>query len=490
MKINIYAMLLFILSTIVILVASQANAGIDEGLILHWSFDDCTMTDLTENGYDGTIHGDITCISGIKNSAITFSAESEAYATLAKTLDPNETKAFSFWINSIGFHDKDDYSVIISKYNWYGDRSFWLDSADNDNQISRISVVFYHNGASYDGDYLNSYYPETPDDETVEVIINEPLEFGIWNHVVVNVLDTEIQMWINGKMVTRKERVYDSYYNSSEPTQVANEFLIGPDFNYKYYLNGSLDEFRVYNRALSESEIEELYNEGEGEDCFTQADIEGFVTRFYQECLDREPDTDGLNSWIDALNSGNMSGSDLAWSFIYSDEFQNKNTPDDDYLEVLYQAFFNRESDQDGYNNWLSLLAEGTDRSTVLEGFISSQEFITLCEKYGITAVTVVPQFETCAYAGSYSGTFSGDDHGTWSATVSDNCEISGSGYSYQDGFFITLGNVTDSGSITMVAGDATTGATFSGNFDSFSGGSGTWFNSYYQMNGTFSGNK
>jgi len=228
---------------------------------------------------------------------------------------------------------------------------------------------------------------------------------------------------------------------------------------------------------------------------FTSSDseditVEGFVTRFYQECLDREPDTDGLNSWIDALNSGNMSGSDLAWSFIYSDEFQNKNTPDDDYLEVLYQAFFNRESDQDGYNNWLSLLAEGTDRSTVLEGFISSQEFITLCEKYGITAVTVVPQFETCAYAGSYSGTFSGDDHGTWSATVSDNCEISGSGYSYQDGFFITLGNVTDSGSITMVAGDATTGATFSGNFDSFSGGSGTWFNSYYQMNGTFSGNK
>ena len=255
--------LLSVLAILGFLFAFNANAGIDEGLILHWSFDDCTMTDLTENGYDGTIHGDVTCTSGIKNSAITFSAESEAYATLTKTLDPNETKAFSFWINSIGFHDKDDYSIIISKYNWNGKRSFWLDAADNDNQISRISVVFYHNGTSYDGDCLNSYYPETPDDETVEVIINEPLEFGTWNHVVVNVLDTEIQMWINGKMVTRKERVYDSYYNSSEPTQVANEFLIGPDFNYKYYLNGSLDEFRVYNRVLLESEIQELYLEGE-----------------------------------------------------------------------------------------------------------------------------------------------------------------------------------------------------------------------------------
>ena len=112
--------------------------------------------------------------------------------------------------------------------------------------------------------------------------------------------------------------------------------------------------------------------------------VEGFVTRFYQQCLDRDPDTDGLNHWVESLNAGEVSGSDLAWSFIFSKEFQNSSTTDEEYLDVLYRAFFDREPDDGGLGYWLSLMDQGMDRCSVLEGFTTAQEFVTLCESYGI----------------------------------------------------------------------------------------------------------
>lgn len=116
-------------------------------------------------------------------------------------------------------------------------------------------------------------------------------------------------------------------------------------------------------------------------------DVQAFVIRFYQLCLGRNPDIDGLNNWATSLNSGEITGETLAESFIFSQEFQNQNTSDDEFLTILYQAFFNREPDTGGYDLWMNQLSSGTSRSDVLEGFTSSQEFIALCQQYGITAV-------------------------------------------------------------------------------------------------------
>ena len=59
-----------------------------------------------------------------------------------------------------------------------------------------------------------------------------------------------------------------------------------------------------------------------------------------------------------------------------------------DFLDVLYQAFFGREPDQEGKYNWLEKLNNNFSRQFVLAGFIFSQEFANFCEAYGVTAVT------------------------------------------------------------------------------------------------------
>ena len=59
----------------------------------------------------------------------------------------------------------------------------------------------------------------------------------------------------------------------------------------------------------------------EAEAASTEAnDLAGFVTRLYQICLDRTPDANGLQSWIDVLQSHRDSGAGVAFGFVFSYE--------------------------------------------------------------------------------------------------------------------------------------------------------------------------
>jgi len=122
-----------------------------------------------------------------------------------------------------------------------------------------------------------------------------------------------------------------------------------------------------------------------------QAQVQGFVERFYQTVLDRHSDTDGLNYWTNSLLNGERAGADIARGFIFSQEFTNRDTSDQDYLYILYRAFFNREPDNDGYFYWLDNIRNGVSREEVLYGFLYSTEFYNLCQEYGISPIDAVP---------------------------------------------------------------------------------------------------
>lgn len=116
--------------------------------------------------------------------------------------------------------------------------------------------------------------------------------------------------------------------------------------------------------------------------------VEAFVTRFYQQCLGRSPDATGLTDWVDDLLDGTTTGADVARGFVLSSEFIDQNFGNEAFLDVLYTAFFNRDADAAGRAAWLAELTSGTSRSDVLDGFIYAQEFINLCDDYGITAAS------------------------------------------------------------------------------------------------------
>jgi len=120
----------------------------------------------------------------------------------------------------------------------------------------------------------------------------------------------------------------------------------------------------------------------------SEKSIEGFVKRFYTTILQRNPDVDGLNYWVETLKSGENAGSDIALGFIFSDEFLGQGKAAIDFIPILYQAFFDRKVDSNGFFYWWNEIFEnGKSYRDVVNGFLNSEEFANLCKVYGIKPV-------------------------------------------------------------------------------------------------------
>jgi hypothetical protein len=121
------------------------------------------------------------------------------------------------------------------------------------------------------------------------------------------------------------------------------------------------------------------------------APIRVFVTRLYQTTLGREPDPTGLNTWTNALMNNVHTGASVARGFIFSNEMNNRNLSNEDFVEVMYNALMGRPSDPGGKNTWVTHLNSGLPRENVFASFISSNEFAGICNNAGITRGSYTP---------------------------------------------------------------------------------------------------
>lgn len=104
----------------------------------------------------------------------------------------------------------------------------------------------------------------------------------------------------------------------------------------------------------------------------------------YTKALGRGYDIDGLNSH----KNGYINDRDLyklAFDFIFSPEYLEKNLSDEDFVENMYEVFLDRSSDPAGKADWLDRMAnQGYTREDVLAGFVGSQECADMVAGFGI----------------------------------------------------------------------------------------------------------
>ena len=118
-------------------------------------------------------------------------------------------------------------------------------------------------------------------------------------------------------------------------------------------------------------------------------DIQRFISRIYNKILDREPDTDGMTYYNDLLVNNSLTGAQIGYNFIFSEEFTDRSLSNGDYVEVLYNTFMDRSSDADGKAYWVNFLDNGVSREFVFKGFVESSEYTGICSETGITRGTV-----------------------------------------------------------------------------------------------------
>lgn len=114
------------------------------------------------------------------------------------------------------------------------------------------------------------------------------------------------------------------------------------------------------------------------------AQVEAFVSRMYSVVLGREPEAEGKMNWSRWICTGVNTGASCAHGFIFSSEYTSKNTSNADYVTMLYIAILDRAPDEPGLEHWVSMLEGGTSREEILRGFVISNEYRGICERYGI----------------------------------------------------------------------------------------------------------
>lgn len=112
--------------------------------------------------------------------------------------------------------------------------------------------------------------------------------------------------------------------------------------------------------------------------------IKSFVNTMYNTVLNRYPDQSGLDYWVSQLANGYITGSAVAYDFVFSSEFIDKNYCNNHYVTHVYNAVLGRNADASGLSYWSSRLSSGTSREEILNGFLTSSEFTAKCLNAGI----------------------------------------------------------------------------------------------------------
>jgi hypothetical protein len=260
---------IFILITFFIQAScTKEHDPLENGLISYYPFNG-NINDAGGDKNNGIDHTSGTYVSGVRGKALNFNGTSD-YIELSKTINSQNGLTFSFWINSRGAAGAQNNGVIIGKYNMTTNTrcflvySFGSYTTRSDN---RLSAAFYKEGSSsaYHDNVKSWLSAEEltvfPSDPSLWTITN-PVRIvtGAWTHCVINVTETDIEAWVNGTLCTKKQREYPAYFDSDkEPVYIGNCLHLGGGTD--NHFNGFIDELRIYNRGLTNEEIQRLFIE-------------------------------------------------------------------------------------------------------------------------------------------------------------------------------------------------------------------------------------
>jgi len=138
---------------------------------------------------------------------------------------------------------------------------FKTNSTDSDYIISRLGACANENNVYniYKSAVDQKIYFITSDNANT-VIGTRTVNDGVWHHVVGTISGTTMKIYVDGIQDGNTVTIStsrDSYPSAS--TEIGAVTVCNPSGG---QFNGSIDEVRIYNRALALSEVEGLYNSG------------------------------------------------------------------------------------------------------------------------------------------------------------------------------------------------------------------------------------
>lgn len=212
------------------------------GQIAYWSFNGCSAIDESNNGHNGYIYGGPECVPGFNGNAFYYDGLNDYIEILNSPLLNSDSISISAWINVFGKSLDNSYhnhGIIINKENQY--------------EIAIFGEYYALDGIN-DGELSFAFNP-------------------LWNWIQTNYFPP-LYSYIHIVLVYDENYVGKIYVNGVKIKEFAYSFpliknqsslRIGARGSYYYpsplgFFNGIIDEVRIYNRSLSDSEVSTLYN--------------------------------------------------------------------------------------------------------------------------------------------------------------------------------------------------------------------------------------
>jgi hypothetical protein len=230
-------------------VAHSNTVALSNGLVGYWTFDGSatnwrtnTTADLSGNGNTGTLVGMSTSsspVAGKIGQALYFTGTPGSYSAIRmgnkSAFEPAQF-TISAWINS----GTDQSTAIVSK-------------GAGDSAGSGYGLYYYSNNSfqfRLDGAPITS--------------ANNSLPLNKWNHVTATYDGQQMVIYINGSSAATPVAKVGATVSSSYEFAVGDRALYAwPDPSNTPFINGRIDDVRVYNRALTAGEVKQLDHMGQ-----------------------------------------------------------------------------------------------------------------------------------------------------------------------------------------------------------------------------------
>ncbi|HRZ13566.1 MAG TPA: LamG domain-containing protein, partial [Kiritimatiellia bacterium] len=145
--------------------------------------------------------------------------------------------------------------------------SAWFKTSSS-SPLEQTVLATHYPGTAADGYYLSfesggghlRWFVGASNRPSVEVKSTNTLNDGQWHNAVGLWSSNQIYLYIDGKLHASREANGPAHYDYSAPFRIGH--MKGIAAESKYFFNGSIDEVRIYSRALGTNEIACLYNKG------------------------------------------------------------------------------------------------------------------------------------------------------------------------------------------------------------------------------------
>ena len=206
-------------------VAAQAQEYVTDGLIAFWTLDDAdingdTVSDVSGNGNDATIMGTLASVPGVIGEALEFD-RGPNYVEIPD-MGEMEQNSVECWAYAADLSHQ--YQGIISTYGWTAGKVHYK-FQDNEIQVDKNGVGKLQLAA----------------------------EAETWYHIIYTQgVDDGIKLYVDGVLVVETP-------SAGAVPENWHERRIGSEHDEGRYLEGMIDEVRVYDRILDADEVEQNF---------------------------------------------------------------------------------------------------------------------------------------------------------------------------------------------------------------------------------------